>query len=390
MLARGSQILERYFPGLGAELESAGAPVFDYGEQSNFLLPDGYAPRVRTGVRLQTFTRDELERVLRRRVLALPQVTQLGGVRCLGLSSRTSGRVTGVLHGLDEVIDADFVVDASGRSSVLTEWLARQRVEVSPKQVVKARVSYTSVGFERSIPDEVDFELAYQMTIAPDVPRGGVVLAVEGGRWLCSLIGYDEHVPPTEPAGYLQFARSLENTHLFRLLEHRAGQDAVRRYTHLDNQWRQYHRVRNWPDRLVAVGDSVCVLNPVFGQGMTMAAVHAELLHRMLIGRLVPGGGLDGLSRSFQRRLAGLIRPAWTLSSGSDAMWDPSRAPRAAKIAHWYNRRLLAAAAREPEVWIRFVRVVNMVAPPAILFAPKVLTKALARTTREKADAAAR
>ncbi|WP_169739971.1 FAD-dependent oxidoreductase [Actinospica robiniae] len=381
MLARGGQILERLFPGLRAELEAAGAPVFDYGEYVHFLLPEGYAPRVHTGVPLQTFTRDELERVIRRRVRALPQITLVDGVRCLGLAAKADGHVTGVLHSLDDVVDAEFVVDASGRSSVLTEWLARLHVEVPPKRVVKARVSYTSVGFERSDRDEVDFTLAYQMTIAPDVARGGVVLAVENDRWLCSLVGYEENVPPVDDEGYLQFARGLDNTHLFKLLEHRRGQDGVRRYTHLNNEWRQFHRVRAWPERLVAVGDAVCVLNPVFGQGMTMSAVHAELLHEMLAARAEAGGGLDGLGRSFQARLVRAIRPAWTLSSGSDLMWDSRhRPPASARVAHWYNRRLLAAAVREPEIWIRFVRVVNMIAPPATLFAPGVLAKVFART----------
>lgn len=382
MLARGGLILERFFPGLRAELEAAGAPVFDYGEYAHFLLPDGYAPRVNTGVSLQTFTRDELERVIRRRVRALPQVKLVDGVRCLGLAGNSAGRVTGVLHSLDDAVDAELVVDASGRSSVLTEWLARLHVEVPPKRVVKARVSYTSVAFERSDRDETDFTFAYQMTMAPDVPRGGVVLAVEHDRWLCSLVGYEENVPPADDEGYLQFARSLDNTHLFKLLEHRRGQDAVRRYTHLNNEWRQFHRVPAWPERLVAVGDAVCVLNPVFGQGMTMAAVHAELLHEMLADRARADGGLDdGLGRSFQARLVRAIRPAWTLSSGSDLMWDARhRPPLAARAAHWYNRRLLAAAVRQPEVWIRFVRVVNMVAPPSTLFAPGVLAEVFART----------
>lgn len=382
LLARGGQILERYFPGLGAELEAAGAPVFDYGEGAHFLLPQGYARRARTGVRLQTVTRDALERALRRRVLSLPQVTQRDGVRCLGLTARSPGRVTGVLHGLRDEVDADFVVDASGRSSTLTEWLARLRVTVPPARVVKAKVSYTSVGFDRSA-DDADFLLTYQMTFAPDVPRGGVILAVEGNRWLCSLIGYDEHVPPTDPAGYLEFARSLKNTTLFELLERRRGQDAVRRYTNLTNEWNQFHRALDWPERLVAVGDSVCVLNPVYGQGLTLAAMHAELLHRMLSARASRGtradgtGGLDGLSRAFHRELVRVIRPAWALSSGSDLMWNPRRAPLSVKITHWYNCRIFAAATRDDEVWARFARVVNMLAPPTTLFAPKILARTL-------------
>jgi 2-polyprenyl-6-methoxyphenol hydroxylase-like FAD-dependent oxidoreductase len=387
MLARGGQILERLFPGLRAQLEAAGAPVFDYGEDVRFLLPDGFAPRVRTGVRIQTFTRDALELALRRRVAALPRVELRDGVRCLGLTAKSPGRVTGVLYGLSDAIEADLVVDASGRSSRLTEWLARLRVAVPPKRVVKAKVTYTSLGFQRSEQDDADFQLTYQMTLAPDVPRGGVILAVERDRWLCSLIGCAEHVPPTDAQGLLQFADGLENKTLARLLEHRSGQDEVRRYTNLHNEWNQFHRARDWPERLIAVGDALCVFNPVYAQGMTMAALHAELLHETLAARARPdrsgnGASLDGLSRSFHRDLVGVIRPAWTLSAGSDLMWNPRRQPLSAKAAHWYNRRLLAAAVREPEVWIRFVRVVNMVAAPATLFAPGILAKALGSGSR--------
>ncbi|MFI8519931.1 FAD-dependent oxidoreductase [Streptomyces sp. NPDC085481] len=85
MLAKGGEVLEKLFPGLREELRAAGAPVFDYGEGIDFLLPSGKAPRTRTGVEIQTFTRDELERRLRGRVLALPQVRLMAGTSCTGL-----------------------------------------------------------------------------------------------------------------------------------------------------------------------------------------------------------------------------------------------------------------------------------------------------------------
>jgi 2-polyprenyl-6-methoxyphenol hydroxylase-like FAD-dependent oxidoreductase len=85
MLAKGAEILEVLFPGLRAELHDLGAPVFDYGERISFLQPAGFAPRCRTGVMVQSFTRDELERRLRQRVLALPGVRLVASARCEGL-----------------------------------------------------------------------------------------------------------------------------------------------------------------------------------------------------------------------------------------------------------------------------------------------------------------
>ncbi|MET9698476.1 hypothetical protein ABZY31_16330 [Streptomyces sp. NPDC006529] len=135
--ARGSQVLEALFPGLRAETAELGAPVFDYGERIDFLLPAGLGPRCRTGVRVQSFTRAELERRLRRRVTALPGVRLVPSARCEGLvMSRPGsvGRVTYRLSGIAEAatagagelvtLDADLVVDASGRAGGLDRRLA--------------------------------------------------------------------------------------------------------------------------------------------------------------------------------------------------------------------------------------------------------------------------
>jgi 2-polyprenyl-6-methoxyphenol hydroxylase-like FAD-dependent oxidoreductase len=372
MLAKGGEILQRLFPGLREELRDAGAPVFDYGQGIDFLLPTGLAPRGRTGVQIQTFTRDELERRLRRKVLALAEVTLMAATQCSGLTCRQKDA---------EAIDlaADLVVDASGRSSSLEDWLGVVGVMVPAKRTVKAKVTYTSMNFDRpaeSHPSHPDFYIAYQMLFAPRVPRAGVLLAVERNRWTCSLFGFQDQ-PPTDDAGYLRFAESLNNPRLAQQIGRRTVQEPTYRYTNVDNQWRAYHAVKNWPDRLIAVGDAVCVFNPVYGQGLTVAAMEAELLHRMLARRSASGKQLDGLAGGYQKRVGRLLLGPWTLSTNSDLMWNRDRQPLGARFAHWYNTRLFRVAVKDAAVWSRFVRVVNMVASPAVLFHPTVALKVL-------------
>ncbi|MFE0648570.1 FAD-dependent oxidoreductase [Streptomyces sp. NPDC059534] len=386
MLARGGEILEKLFPGLREELREAGAPVFDYGEGIDFLLPAGTAPRTRTGVRIQTFTRDELERRLRRRVLGLPRVTLMASTSCAGLLRDGRGRVSGVTYrqegssaqpyGTVE-LGADLVVDASGRSSSLERWLGELGITVPAKRTVKAKVTYTSMNFDRPDEGHPAFFIAYQMLFAPRVSRAGVLLAVEGGRWTCSLFGFQQQ-PPTDDDGYLEFARSLGNPHLAEQLARRSTQESTHRYTNADNQWRPYHSVKGWPDGLVAVGDAVCVFNPVYGQGLTVAAMEAELLHGMLARRRTAGRAPDGVARDFQRRVGRLVLAPWTLSTNADLMWDPRQRAAGARFSHWYNSRLFRVAVKDPAVWSRFVRVVNMTASPAVLFHPAVAAKVLA------------
>ncbi|WP_052443181.1 FAD-dependent oxidoreductase [Streptacidiphilus neutrinimicus] len=388
LLARGAEVLERFFPGLRAELGEHGAPVYDYGERVSFLLPTGYAPRARTGVLIQSFTRDLLERGIRRRVLTLPQVRSLAPVRCEELMVGPDGRVTGVRYrpvggegghasgpeGLF-ALEADLVVDASGRSGRFEERLRALGVHAPAPRVLDARITYTTVHFPR--PEGLDYDIAYQMTFAPDIPRGGVLLAVERGRWACSLFGYGDQTPPTDPEGYLEFAHSLGNPHLGEQLADRTGAEQVHRYTNVNSRWFQYHRSNDWPERLVALGDAVCVFDPVYGQGLTVAALEADLLRRMLAERRDSGRGLDGLARRYQRGVARVLLAPWTVSGNSDLMWDPENRPLGARIAHAYNRRLFAAAVHDPAVWARFAQVVNMVASPATLFHPSVLAKVL-------------
>jgi 2-polyprenyl-6-methoxyphenol hydroxylase-like FAD-dependent oxidoreductase len=383
MLAKGGEILQRLFPGLREELREAGAPVFDYGQGIDFLLPTGLAPRGRTGVQIQTFTRDELERRLRRKVLARAEVTLMPATQVSGLTRDASGRVTGVTcqqQGTDAIdLAADLVVDASGRSSSLEDWLGAAGVAVPPKRTVRAKVTYTSMNFDRpeeGHPSHPDFYVAYQMLFAPRVPRAGVLLAVERNRWTCSLFGFQDQ-PPTDDTGYLRFAESLDNPRLAQQIGRRTVQEPTHRYTNVDNQWRSYHAVKNWPDRLIAVGDAVCVFNPVYGQGLTVAAMEAELLHRMLARRSSGGKQLDGLAGGYQKRVGRLLLGPWTLSTNSDLMWNPDRQPLGARIAHWYNTRLFRVAVKDAAVWSRFVRVVNMVASPAVLFHPAVALKVL-------------
>jgi len=395
MLAKGGEILERLFPGLRAELHDLGAPVFDYGERISFLQPAGYAPRCRTGVLIQSFTRDELERRLRRRVLALSGVTLLASARCEGLLMERPGTVSRVVYRVDGSgepvhLEADLVVDASGRSSGLDRWLGDLGVSVPDRRVVKARITYTSMNFARPEQGPEDFDIAYQMAFAPDIPRGGIVLAVERNRWTCSLFGFDHQAPPTDDQGYLDFARSLANPRLADLIEHRTSPEPTRQYVSVNNQWSQYHKVSAWPERLLALGDSVCVFNPVYGQGLTVAALEARLLHRMLAARRTGADGLDGLSRKYQRRVARLLVAPWTLSSNSDLMWNPHGRPLSARAAHWYNQRVFAAAVHDPKVWTRFAKVANMVAPPIVLFHPSMLVKVVgaARSQRRAAPTA--
>ncbi|OPC84102.1 hypothetical protein B4N89_27060 [Embleya scabrispora] len=376
MLARGAQALEVLFPGLRAELEQLGAPVYDYGERISFLLPTGYAVRATTGVRIQSFTRDELERRIRGRVLDLARVRLLDGARVRGLGRGADGRINSVRYrteqGGEQEATADLVVDASGRTTSIDDWLTEAGLPVSAKNTVKAKITYTTMVFDRT-PEEKDYDVAYQMSFAPAVRRGGAMLAVEHGRWVCSLFGFEQQ-PPTDPDGFLDYARSLDNPRLAEQIARRSGHDELHRYTNPGSTWRLHHRNPGWPEGLIAIGDALCVFNPVYGQGLTVPAIQAEALGSLLRRRST-GTGPTGLSREYLRAAAEIIKVPWSLSTTSDLMWSPSGQPPAARFAHWYNKQVFALARHDADVWTRFVKVANMTGPSSLLTHPTVLAK---------------
>ncbi|AUG81468.1 hypothetical protein CFP65_6836 [Kitasatospora sp. MMS16-BH015] len=390
MLAKGAEVLEKLFPGLRTELEQLGAPVFDYGERISFLLPTGYAVRTGTGVLVQSFTRDELERRIRGRVLDLEPVRVVGGAGVLGLGRGPGGRIDRVRYRTEEdgeqEVTADLVVDASGRSTSIDAWLLGAGLPASAKNTVRAKITYTTMVFDRAA-EEQEYDLAYQMTFAPSVRRGGAMLAVEHGRWVCSLFGFEQQ-PPTDPEGFLAYARSLDNPRLAEQIARRSSHEEVHRYTNPGSTWRQHHRNPRWPEGLIAIGDALCVFNPVYGQGLTVAAVEADALATLLRRRRSDTTGLTGLSREYLRTAAAIIKVPWSLSTTSDLMWSPAGRSAAARFAHWYNRQVFALARHDPDVWTRFVKVANMTAPSSLLMHPSVLAKIARHNIRRQPDPA--
>src|SRR5262249_27367837 len=148
--------------------------------------------------------------------------------------------------------------------------------------------------------------------------RGGLVAAVEGGRWLVTLSGGGGDYPPSDETGFLDFARSLRSQAVYEAIRAAEPLTPIAGFRATENRLRHYERLDSWPEGLVVLGDAVCAFDPVYGQGMTAAALAAEALSRCLRRY----GGLSGprpaLGRAFQRQVARANVTPWQLSTSSD------------------------------------------------------------------------
>ncbi|MER7847737.1 FAD-dependent monooxygenase [Kitasatospora sp. NPDC096077] len=384
LTARGAEVMEDLFPGLRAELTAAGAPGGDFGQIVAFRFPDCWSPRTPTGIPLQTFSRPLLEAHLRRRVTALGNVRIRPGVRVTALAGGAR-RVTGVLvretpggdtpggdrPGGDRPVDADLVVVADGRSSHLPQWLTGLGLPQPRRTVIDARVGYASRLYTTGDADGPPWAAAMELLQAPHVHRGFMATRIEGDRLLVTLQGAAGDHPPHDPDGFTAFARSLR-TPLAELLTGLDPLTPVRRYAHCTDQRTHYHRLPHWPDGLLALGDAVCAFNPLYGQGMGIAAMAADLLRTALTRPDTPGS-----AQAYQRRLAHLTRRPWLMSTLQDRGWQQPRPDRAARLVAAVLPPVQRAMAAEPEVFRRFLEAMHMTRSSTVLLHPRALLPVL-------------
>jgi len=370
LLTRGASILEALFPGFEAELVSMGAVR----GRSLFFSPAGYnvdSPRIPESLMM---SRPLLEHRLRRRVLALPHVRCRPRCAVGGFAPGSdSSRVRGVMLDGGEVVEADLVVDAGGRGSRAPQWLRAIGCDSPAEDAVEVRMGYATGRFARR---RGDFGGATGVFIAPSSRnrRACGMFAQEGDRWILSLGGYCGDFPPADESGFLDFARSLPCPDVYEVIRGAAplGPIAVHRFP--SNLRRRYDRMLRFPENLMVMGDALCSFTPIYGQGMTVAALEAEALARCLRGRP------SSPARMFFRSTRPIVDAAWELAVGNDTMITGAE-PRAGlgqTLLRWYIARFQIAACRDAEVAAAFRRVAHMMAPPRSLLAPKIVARVLA------------
>jgi 2-polyprenyl-6-methoxyphenol hydroxylase-like FAD-dependent oxidoreductase len=403
LLERGRRVMERFLPGLTGALVRAGAEPLDFTRDVAWMSPAGWYVRFPGDLLLLASTRDLIDWGVRGRVAALPNVRIRQGADVAGLirGPGDGARVAGVWlrsRAADDEVDyrgaeftADLVVVADGRNSRLPDWLTALGYEPPAETVVNSFQGYASRLYRPPAGFEPDWKGLYIQQAPPGDSRGGLVSPVEGGRWLVSLVGGDGDYPPTDEAGFLAFARGLRSPALYEAIAAAEPLTPIAGQRATENRLRHYDRLGRFPDGVVAVGDAVCAFNPVYGQGMTAAALGAEVLDGWLREEPSPRG--PGRGRDFQRRLARATAAAWQLSAGADYGFRTTEGPpqgRVARLTGGYLAGVMQAATRRPWVRRRLAEVLHLLRPPAALFGPGVLARLAWDRLAGQADAGAR
>lgn len=376
LLEAGRAMLEDLVPGYGEDLISAGGLLVDgtsdfrYYDQGDFVA-DGPTRQL-----MYFASRPLLELILRRRVAALDSVRVRSGCQFVDyLVDDAATTVEGVVvrgNGTDqETIRADLVVDATGRTSRTPTWLETHGYTPPALDEVHIDLAYSSTLIERP-PDE---RRTLYVPLSPPRTRGGAAFPIEGDRWLVNVHGIHGDHPPTDTEGFADFAASLPTPELKRLLDDhpRASEDIVK-YPIPSNRRYRYEALDQFPDGLLVIGDAIASFNPVYAQGMSVAALEAVVLHHTLAT-----GGRDELALRFFDHAEEVIDIAWRMAVGADFGFAQTTGPkpRGIDLFSQYLSRLTRKAHTDGELRHAFYQAIVMERPPTSLLRPSVMWRVL-------------
>jgi 2-polyprenyl-6-methoxyphenol hydroxylase-like FAD-dependent oxidoreductase len=380
LLASGRQVLESLFPGLSAELHAAAAPQGG----GAFFSAGGYLEAPADGGSLYA-SRALLEAAVRQRVLALSQVRLIDGTHA-ELPAPEGGRVAQVrLRRLDggtsTLLPVDLVVDALGRGSRTTAWLAASGYPAPAVERVDVGMRYATREFRRTPQGQalLGGRSFFVVSPAPGAPRACGILAQEDDRWIVTLIGYFGEQPPLDAAGFLAYARQLPTHEPEALIANTEPLGEIRGFAFAANVRVRHDRAARRPSGLLVTGDALAAFSPAYGQGMSVAALQAQALQRVLHEHIQAGHARHDLeARWYDAAIAATELP-WALAAGGDRQLSPGgpHGTLAQRLRSRWVRRVICAGHRDARVATAFVRVARLLAPPSSLLHPAIVWRVL-------------
>ncbi len=380
----GAAAIGRLFPGLWDELLARGAIAFDNSRDMRWFHRGVWKLRMPSGFVMYSQSRPLLEHRIRARLASLPGVEVRGACTVESLLWSEDGTaVRGVRtvgrDGRTEEIAADLVVDATGRGSRAPDWLAAQGHPRPPETTVGIDLKYASRLYAIPADAPRDWQVMAIYGGPPDSRRAGVIFPIEGGRWIVTLSGCLGDHPPGDDTGFLEFAQGLDRPDLHAAIEHATPLGPISVYGVPSERRRHFEALQRPPAGLLVVGDAACVFNPLYGQGVSVCALEAEVLQGCL--QRLPSletGALSALPRDYYRAAAPVIGRAWLLATATDLLFPQARGTRPPGLGlfGWYNRQILEASSRNEAVLRRFLEVLHFLAPPSALFAPSIVLQA--------------
>ena len=389
LLKGGELVLEELFPGLRQELFDNGALPVNMGFEMEWFMDGQWRDKYASTIVNIACSRPLLESTIHARLKAHPKVAFIQESEVVGLLvDKSKTRIAGIrtrsrISQTITEMEASIVVDASGRDSDTPRWLEGLGLPVPTETSVTSKPGYATRIY--AIPENFKdtWKAIYIQPSAPNNTRGGIVVAMEGNRWHVTVAGMAGDYPPTTEESFLEFAKSLPDQRIYEAIKDATPLTPVWSFRRGENRLRHYDKLSQYLEGFLVFGDAVYALNPVYGQGMTVAALGAMAMDKCLREQQAAhsDGTLNGLAECFQKRLSAVIAGPWQMATGEDRRWNvdenvtPPDFPT--RMMQNYMGKLLRVALSDKAVSEAFFQVQQMTAPPTLFFHPNIMWRVL-------------
>ena len=382
LLARGREALEELFPGMSDELVGAGAVTADMQAKFNWHFGGHRLRKAQSGLIGIGVSRPLLELTLRSRIMQLPTVTMIE--RCDVTALLTDPDLRGVIgvrtrsradRGAESVLDADLVVDASGRGTRSATWLEALGYEQAPEERVRIQLAYQTRSYRRE-PEDLGGDICSVYPPYPEQTRSAGIAAVAADRFSVILSTCGGEELPARDEAMAEFAESVGGHDIAEVIRTATPltEPVVMRFP--ESVRRRYEQLDRFPEGYLVVGDALCSFNPLYGQGMTVAALEALLLIRLMREQE------DDLAGRFFSAAAELLDTPWNLTTAGDLQFAHVEGEPSAEMLEMeeYFQRYREAAADDAVLTCALLRVFNLLDEPSRLSEPDLKARVLRAT----------
>jgi 2-polyprenyl-6-methoxyphenol hydroxylase-like FAD-dependent oxidoreductase len=388
LIARGARELEAMFPGFSKEYEARGAVALDVPWDGTVLRTTGWQKPLRSDTEVWFATRDLTESIVRRRIREIEkiQIIDRTDVTSLGVAPEKPGRIS-VVHatrkdgGANLTLEADLVIDATGRTSKAPTWLESLGFPAAREEIVDCHSGYGSRWYEMpeasEWPSSYWWKLVWLDPLPPEHLMGGVLFPVEGRRFIVTLIGYSKNYPPSDEAGFDEALRKLRSPILAEMTARCKPISPVYASRALKNRLRRYDQIEKPARGFVAVSDSVCTFNPMYGQGMTIATLSARALEETLERVSLDDPAFERAFFAAQQRK---LKDAWSLATSADMRFPGvvSDLPMPTPFQRFVSKAMQHALIEDPVVVRRMMPMLYLLKPTKGLFEKDLFARILA------------
>ena len=378
LLGGAIKALEELFPDFAGDLTRAGAVPINPGSEILQEMPGmDQFPLCKWDWCIYALTRPLIEQTLRRRVEQHTNISLRGGCRALdimGISDELL--VTGVRYDTGngvEFLPADLVVDASKHGGLTMSFLQAAGLPAPEETTIGIDIRYGTALY--ALPDDAmgQFKAIVTFAKAPHGVHSAYLIPVEDNCYQLLLVGRGDDAPPADGDEFLAYTQKLPTRSVYNAMKGAKRLSEVARFGFPESRWRHFAQLNPFPQNLLSIGDAICCLNPIYGQGITVAVQEANILRRLLSTSAAEAQPLA----QFLTKAEALIKEPWAMSAVPDFIYPQTRGERPVDLEQRLNSQLALTriATRDPAVWKLMSEVRHLLRPLAALEEPGLVRR---------------